>query len=346
MIGYLSLLRLCRQWGSRMSMREHYAAILATWQLGVPDALVQPASGTINTIVRATIAGHDYYLRQYRHPERAPTEHAVIAHIQARDFPVVAPLPLPGGATFLDRDGERYALFPAAPGRQYARTELTPPLLAAMGQNLAALHRALRDLVCDDIPRRVIAHDRDATLAALAGLRAAIGRRDGADPLDRIALARLAGQQAWLERHSRTTPPDPAILEEQAIHGDYQETNLFFDGDAVCAVIDWDNTCLASRAWEVVRVLDYVCAFTPALSQPFLDGYRSRQLLSLAELDRAVAAYGLMRAHDLWLYSEYFLHGNGRVGRFITPGGFVPIADRWAMLRPHLADRSGAKLRH
>jgi homoserine kinase type II len=329
-----------------MSLKERYAAILAAWQLGVPDALVQPASGTINTIVRATIAGRDYYLRQYRHPERAPREHAIIAHLHARDFPVVAPLPLPGGATFLDHDGERYALYPAAPGRQRAREHLTPSLLAAMGRHLAVLHHALHDLVSGDIPRRIITGDRDATLAALARLQTMIGQRDGTDPLDQIAVARLAARRAWLETHSPSIAPDPAILAEQAIHGDYQETNLFFDGGAVCAVIDWDNSYLASRAWEIARVLDYVCEFTPARSRLFLDGYRSRQSLSLAELDRAIAAYGSMRAHDLWLYSEYFLRGNERVGRFITPGGFVPIADRWTGLRPHLTDRSGAKLRH
>lgn len=93
-----------------------YDAILAAWQLGRPQQIVQHDSGTINTIVRVTLDGREYFLRAYRHPDRAPQEHAVIAHARARDFPAVAPLPLPSGDTLLDRDGQRYALFPSAGG--------------------------------------------------------------------------------------------------------------------------------------------------------------------------------------------------------------------------------------
>ena len=129
---------------------------------------------------------------------------------------------------------------------------------------------------------------------------------------------------------------DPAIFSEQVIHGDYQETNLFFNGDRVCAVIDWDQTHLRSRVWEIMRVLDFVYGFAPNLCSIFLDAYRAGQPLTIGELDRGAAAYGRIQTHNLWVYEAYYLEGNQRVGQFIQPGGFVPPAERWAQLRPYL----------
>lgn len=320
-------------------MREAipYATIFAAWQLGTAEEIVRTTNGTINQIVRARITGEYVFLRRYRHPERAAGEHAAIKHARARGFPAIAPLPLPDGATILVHDGAHYALYPQAPGRQHTRDRLTPSLLAAMGANLAALHHALRDLPRKGVPQRTFVADRDRTLAGIAQIEAAIAERDGGDPLDRIARERLASRRDWLRGQPPTAGFDSAILSKQPIHGDYQETNLFFaDDDSVSAVIDWDQGYLASRAWEIIRVLDYVCGFVPAPARQFLVGYRTIQELSLDELDRAADAYSLMRAHHLWLYEAYYLQENSRVGQFITPGGFIPVAQRWADLRSRL----------
>jgi homoserine kinase type II len=123
---------------------------------------------------------------------------------------------------------------------------------------------------------------------------------------------------------------------EQLVHGDYQETNLFFADGRVSAIIDWDQTHVASRGLEIFRTLDYVFAFALAPCHTFLAAYRAVQPLARAELDCAAAVYGLRQAHNLWIYTAYFLEGNARAGQFITPGGFVPFADRWAALRPGL----------
>ncbi|HEY8598649.1 MAG TPA: phosphotransferase [Thermomicrobiales bacterium] len=313
-----------------------YDGIIGAWQVGTPQQIVRPGNGTVNMIVKITIDGREYFLRAYRHPDRAPREHAVIAHARAHDFPAVAPLPLPDGTTLLDRDGQRYALFPGATGRQYARDALTTTTIAAMGGNLAALHLALHDYPHAQARRVAVEHDRDATLATITHLEQVIRRRDGTDPRDRLALARLDSRRIWLEQHDTGPRIDPTIFNEQLIHGDYQETNLFFGDDQVCAVIDWDQTYLASRAWEIMRVLDFVYAFRPEPCALFLTAYRATQQLTLEELDRAAMTYSHKQAHNLWVYEAYYLEDNERVGQFITPGGFIPPAERWAQLRPHL----------
>lgn len=103
------------------------------------------------------------------------------------------------------------------------------------------------------------------------------------------------------------------------------------------AIIDWDQTYLAPRAWEIVRTLDLVCKFGVESCRAFLAGYRAHAPLDPAELDLAAMCYGLMRAHDLWLYQAIYFEGNDRVRKFVAPGQFEPLVDRWEQLKEHLA---------
>lgn len=312
--------------------------LLRAWEIGPIQSIAQPAAGTVNQTWLVTATTGRYALRTYRHHDRAPVarEHAIIAHVRARGLPAVGPLPLPGGGTILERGGRYHALFPLAPGRQVPRPALGPAEALAMGACLGRLHRALADLPAEWAVRRTFAVDRDATLAGIARLEAAIGGRPAHDADDAAALAWLAGQRAWLERCPADARVDLTPLAHQVIHGDYQETNLFFARGRVSAVIDWDQTYAAPRAWEVARALHLNFAFAPALCLPFLAAYRAALPLPPADLDRAVAAYALKVGHDLWVYEERYLRGNERVRRFFQPGGFVSPAAHWARLRPLL----------
>lgn len=234
----------------------------------------------------------------------------------------MAPLPRPGGATWLERGGLCYALFPRAPGAQLRRDQLGPREAAAMGAGLAELHRALADAPAHLAGERALAHRREATLAALArylGLARARG--------DALSVRYLEGQRAYLQ----ALPDDErglADLPRQVIHGDYTEANLFFAGGAVSAIIDWDSSYRAPRAWEAVRTLHVVFGFEPARCRAFLGAYQRRQPLPLADLDRAAAAYSLARAHDLWVVEALFDRGDDRPRRFLGPAGFQPVAPR------------------
>lgn len=313
--------------------------LLAHWNLGPLLEARTPASGTVNRTILLDTATGRYALRAYRHRDRAPVarEHAVIAHVRPRGLPAVSPIPLPDGETILARDGRFYALFPRAEGHQVARGQLGTGESAAMGTFLASLQRALRDYPSEEAVRRTYTFDRATTLGRLARLEAVIRERDGADPTDTVALARLAGQRAWLNGQPATFAVGHEILGEQVIHGDYQESNLFFAAGRVCAVIDWDQTYLGSRAWEIVRTLHLAFGFAPALCRAFLSAYRTDSPLAVSDLDRAAEVYSVMRAHDFWVYEEYYLAGNERVRQFITPATFVPLTENWARLRPALA---------
>ena len=72
----------------------------------------------------------------------------------------------------------------------------------------------------------------------------------------------------------------------------------------------------------------------PAKCWHFLRVYRAEVPLALEELDVAASAMDVYTSHSLWVYEERYVHGNGRVARFLEGSGdFVPLAERWRRAR-------------
>jgi homoserine kinase type II len=309
--------------------------ILAAWGIGDVRSVTTTRAGVINHTWLIEAAAGRYVLRGYCHAVRAPVEreHTLLAYACAHGLPAVMPIQLPAGATILERDGRFYALFPHAPGHQVTRAELTEAKLKAMGAFLATMHRALRDFPLDRAARRDMAIDRGATLTRIERLQATIQTLPTHDERDHWALTQLAGRREWIVESSLERIPDLSTLPEQVIHGDYQEDNLFFEGDQVVAVIDWDQSYITPRAWEVVRSLDLTCGFVAERCRAFLSGYRAYAPLDMAELDLAAVAYSLMRAHDLWIYEAIYIAGDSRPRRFIAREPFTPLLERWEAVR-------------
>lgn len=321
----LDLSDLCRAWG--------LPPILSTRT---------PETGTIHrTFLLKTVSG-SYALRAYRYtaPERGriEREHALITYVQARSLPAIAPLPLPRGGSILEQDGHFYALFPFAPGHQTPRGHLTLDETQAMGNFLGKLHQVLHDYPHEQVSQRKFTFERETTLATIDTIEKAIRSQPFVSSEDEQALSRLMERRAWLTKASPVNLTEFSDLEQQVIHGDYQETNLFFENDQVRAVIDWDQAYVASRAWEVVRTLHYTFKLEGTACRAFLDAYRRVLPLPSADLEIAAASYGWKREHDMWQYKELYLENNQRVRAFFEPGPFIPFAQRWATLRAFLPE--------
>jgi len=314
---------------------SHDLALLSAWETGAVLSAHVPDTGTINRTLLVETTSGGFVLRCYRHAERTPVEreHAAIAFARDRGIPAVGPVALPNGETILERGGRFYALFPRAAGAQITRAELSADQLAAMGACLAKMHVALSGFPAQNANRRHFAIDPAATLARIELVEATIRAQPALLDRDRWALEQLRGRRDWVARSPLTRMPDLTALAQQLIHGDYQETNVFFQGARVVAVIDWDQTYIAPRAWEVVRSLDLICTFEEERCRAFLAGYRALAPLGSAELDLAATAYALMRAHDLWLYEAIYMAGDDRPRKFVPPEPFVPLIDRWLAAR-------------
>jgi homoserine kinase type II len=316
------------------------AGVAGAWGVGAVLTAALPATGTVNRTLLLTTARGRFALRAYRHRERAPVdrEHALIAHAAARGVPAVAPVPLLGGGTVLEQDGRCFALFPWAAGRQVGRAAVGAVEAAAMGAALARLHLALRDFPTAGLPRRGEIPDRADTLARMARLEGVIRAGAAHDPLAAIALERLAGQRGHLARlpAGRAGAGPAATQPEQALHGDYQDANLFFAGGRVSAIVDWDQPGLGPPAGEIVRTLQMVFGYDPVRCRRFLDAYRAVRPLPLEDVDAAVAVRDVLEAHGLWVLETLYLAGDRRVARFLQEPDtvpFVPVAERWARAR-------------
>lgn len=310
------------------------ATLLPAWTPAELLMVEQPETGTIHQTYLLFTSGGNYALRAYRYSEKEPIEreHALITYAHAHGLPAPEPLPLLSGGTIHTHAGNYYALFPFVPGRQVRRGHISAGEITAMGRFLARLHQALREYPPERVAQRNFCVDREPALRDMQHLEALIQTRPQRDAHDDLLLKRLTSKRTWLENTTLTDPSQLARLEFQVIHGDYQETNLFFDKDEVCAIIDWDQSYSAPRAWEIVRALHYVCGFQPTESQLFLDAYRSVLPLTWEELDLAGQCYAVVRSLDLWLYKEIYINNNPRPRRFVQKEMFVPVTEKWAQL--------------
>ncbi len=333
-------------------------AIFRAWELGEALTARAPELGAIHRTLLLTTTTGPYVIRGYRHRDRAPVEreHALITYARVHEIPAPAPIPLPDGASILTHGGTHYALFPFATGIQTPRASLNLRGAATMGAFLARLHRALEDFPPDATRRRSLAVSTVESLDEAVALHTTMRDHGLRDAVDKRAFARLLSQRRWLERQTARSQAnaDAALrallaLPQQLIHGDYQDSNLFFRDDtqrAISAMLDWDPAYFAPRVWEVIRTLDLVFALEPTRSQAFVAAYRTayrqgRRIsawrdvdpLPLADLDLAAAVYSWTRAHGFWIYWEVYAEGNDRCRRFIGPARFVPFANRWQSMR-------------
>lgn len=284
-----------------------------------------------------------FALRAYRPIDRAHVEreHALIGFAAAGGIPVPQPVQLPDGGTILERDARFYALFEWARGSQLERPRLGVGEAAACGRVLGRIHERLRGYPLAAVATRSVTSaaptDRSQTVAELDRLEAVIRARPSLDPMDDHVLNHLGGRRRWLERSSGDVVSLDGIP-IQPLHGDFQESNLFFGAGQVSAVIDWDEAHGGRRAWELIRAIHLMLKFEPELCRAFWLGYDASLPMRFEELDQVAAAYAEMRVHDLWAYRAIYDEGDDRVRRFFSPGtgGFVPLTERWARLRPHL----------
>ena len=263
---------------AELSPEDH--AILSAWRLGPVLSASVPATGTVNRTVLVQTAGGAYALRAYSRPDRARVEweHAAIAWAGARGVPVCRPLSLPGGGTVLERDGRLFALFPLAAGRQVARGDLQSDEIAAAGRCLARIHLAFADFPLTQARPKTLSVDLAVVLAGIPRIEAAIRAVPVQTDTERAALRQLAARRECLSENAplaESLPARLAALPQGVLHGDFQETNLFFGGGEVSAVIDWDQSGVAPRAWEILRALHLMLGLAPGPCRVFLAAYRA-----------------------------------------------------------------------
>lgn len=308
------------------------SAVASQWFEPLTPVVRQVFGGATNLTFHVQGAGRTYYLRRYRKLTRSAVirEHALIRHLAHHGIPAPQPAARADASTvFETADGAAWALFEAASGEQIDHNALSPARAHAKGALLAQLHAAAAEHGGHDWPTWQLSWNGPAWVARLDRICAAISAREAPDVTDHWALQRVRAQRAWLAQ--------PACLHHyasdfpaQLIHGDYQLANLFFKGDRVSAVIDWDNAVRMPRAFELARACFFSCQMEPVSTRAFVAGYRTVCSLTASELSAGAQAWGVYADHHVWPLEETYLHGNPAAKRFIWPRPFQPFAEEWA----------------
>jgi homoserine kinase type II len=312
--------------------------VLEAWSLAEVRALERVTGGATHRVYRVESARGLAFLRVYKRPDRAlaEREHALIAHVREHGLPAVALHVARNGSTVVEHAGHVCALYEPALGEQRRGAELTGAQASSAGAVLGRIHRALAGLQDIGYLRWALNWDGAAWVERLNAVEHAMSRRS--PPLtpeleegDRWALERLRAQRAWLA-HPDCVHSYRPLAPAQVVHGDYQDANLFFDGDRVSAVIDWDQTAFMPRGYELARAAGFMFRLDPARTLSFLAGYASENPIEPAALEDGARAWGCFADHHVWPLEEVYLNGNSAARRYIPHAPFRPFQQAWAEL--------------
>ncbi len=308
------------------------AELVSHWQVGTLTDARAAAQGSLNDVTIVTTLGGHFALKTYRSgysPQQLGAQHEILHDLSADQHPVLTPIPLPDGSSWLESDGRFHVLFPFANGVQFERGQWREIEARAAGQTLAQLHLRLAEYQ-GALRDKTFEIDLELTLRRLAMLTEHISQKPERDITDRNALDHLEQRRVWLQQHHDSLERRLSELPFQAIHSDYHNGNLFFEDNNVSAVIDWEGVARFPRSWELLRAMHYTLNLEPKLTAAWLAAYRQSNPISNTELEAGVLFYTLERAHALWPFQAYYLQGNERAGKFIDSEDFIPFNDLWA----------------
>ena len=306
--------------------------VLASW--GLAGHRIERVTGGATNETWSVSHGHTVaFLRRYRTTDRSSVEreHQIIEAVADAGLRTPRPMRSIEGSTVVTSDDALFALFDAASGRQLEPPSLTSEHASSAGRFLAELHHATATLPTDGV--RSWKLDWEAANWA-SRVRSTAERipHDSSSDVDRWAYRRSLEQAAWLDDPACAHSYTP-LFSAQVIHGDYQHANLFFDGDDVSGVIDWDTASAMCRGFEIVRACSFMFQLEPDKTGAFVEGYRSTHPLSPAELLDGVKAWGCFADHHVWAIEERYLKGNVAAERFIPRQPFEPFGQSWEKTR-------------
>ena len=312
--------------------------LLEAWSLGDVLGIERMTGGATNRVYRIESARGIAFLRIYKRADRAlaEREHALIARVREHGLPAVALHVARSGSTVVEHAGSVCALYEPARGAQRRGAELNDAQASSAGAVLGRIHRALAGLQDAGYLRWTLHWDGAAWVERLNVVERAILARPQPSTSelaegDRWALERSRAQRAWLAHPDCLHSYQPRAT-AQVVHGDYQDANLFFDGDRVSAVIDWEQAAFLPRGYELARAAWFMFRLERELTLRLFEGYRSENSLDPAALEDGARAWGCFADHHVWPLEEVYLNGNPAARRYIPHTPFRPFQQVWAEL--------------
>jgi homoserine kinase type II len=256
--------------------------VLTSYDAGDFVALRAAAHGVTNETALIETTRGRFVLRrnQRRHGlQQLQQRHRLLEWLQRRAFPAPRLLRHHGNTTLLERDGRYYELATYITGDEFDAGR--PAQLRGVGSVLARYHRTVSDyqpLPPAGVPRYAP--------SSLPGLIERVISRD--------VMAELVVETRWYERRAaelmqRCSDTAYAALPQCLIHGDLHRDNLIFRGDAVAALIDYDQVAVDARIVDLADALVDMAIDRPPVDWSPWGVYRAP--LSAAHCNLLLTAY-------------------------------------------------------
>ena len=300
-----------------VSLRQNYNLTI--------DSATPIGTGAMSTTMRLATNRGTLFLKIYQSArnQKTPAQpdlqriaftHTVQNFLYQEGFPVPRLLPNNSGETFSVCDqppntGEVYALSEFIEGSDYdvANSEQ----LRTSGEMLGHLHQQLHRFQPEMQPA-----GPPIETEIFIQLQERLSRLQPIVERDLVSPTQI---NSWIYevdvlKSSVGAQHDTQNEQEWLIHGDYRAQNLKFDGSDICAILDLDTACPASRLYD----LGYALVFFPAVYQatPLTTNQRSiflrayEGVCSLSDAEREMLPTHLrlafLRGMTLWLDLHHF----------------------------------------
>jgi homoserine kinase type II len=252
---------------------------LMNYDLGTVRSARPASHGVVNeTAFAETSKGRYVVRRNQRKIGRASLllRHRLMAWLRARGFPAPRLIPARSGETAVEIDDRLFEVFTFIDGDEFNPDR--PAHLSGAGAILARYHSSVEGFP-DPPPYQ---GPRYSTMS-LPGLVERVMQRD--------IMGDLTEPLNWYDRRAsdlRRALPEHAYesLPYVLIHGDVHRDNLIFRGDAVAALIDFDQVTMDARLVDLAdAMVDFTVGPAPSDWYPWgvyagpLDATRARNLL-------------------------------------------------------------------
>jgi Ser/Thr protein kinase RdoA (MazF antagonist) len=314
-----------------MNQSALLAFLQETYLLPALHAATPVAVGYLSQNWVISAGNERYFLKQYRFDDvtRVAAAHAALSHFHGAGLPAILPLPTRDGRWISTTGDRHYTLFPFVTGQQLRRGALPVVAIQSMGTMLARLHRAGHNVQLPQLRQWRLKADRSLFVADASAILDRIVRQPTLTPFDLLAEQTVRRQLALVEQ----TPLDlavSALQPDHLIHGDYHDSNLFFnEAGEVAYLFDWEKAEIAPREVELVRALLFTCFSNPdnfrgtflphnfEQAALFLSAYHAQYPIASERFIEALRARYWGSLCSLWVVTEHYLYQNTRVDPFL-----------------------------
>lgn len=228
--------------------------------------------GLLNQNVLVTVFGKKYLLKVYRKEmdaQRIAEMHRVMEHVRK------AGIPVPEFIKHLQRDGYEIALYTFLEGEHPSRYKNSKVRVAAMGEMLGRIQKALDTFEPSTSPATPQALVKkwhvEKFLREIEEVRSSL--KNVSSQVRNLVESNLNTLETIIQSHQW---PEEKFLHLPVVfaHDDFHTKNILFRGDVIVGVLDWEKSGWNFRGGELMRSVMFNCRrVARELSWPLVETY-------------------------------------------------------------------------